>query len=56
MEVEPDEDDLAIRTPALELVGADAISSDAWAEGRALALADAVELAKSSETALVAAL
>jgi len=47
MEVGPDEDELAIRTSALELVGAGVASSEAWAAGRALDLAAAVELART---------
>jgi len=47
MEVGADEDELAIRTPALELIGADVASSEAWAAGRALDLAAAVELART---------
>jgi predicted ATPase len=44
-----DEDELAIRTPALDVVGVDVVSGDTWANGRALALEDAVELARSSQ-------
>ena len=47
MEVGPDEDEQAIRTPALALVGAVALD-EMRAEGRALELADAVSVARSS--------
>jgi len=48
MGVGPDEDEEAIRTPTLGLLDGDAVSSDVWAEGRALSLADAVELARAT--------
>jgi predicted ATPase len=47
MEVGPDEDEEAIRTPALELIGPDPVA-ELWAEGRALDLAEAVSVAQSS--------
>ena len=47
IEVGPDEDEQAIRTPALALVGAVALD-EMRAEGRALELADAVSVARSS--------
>ncbi len=46
MDVAPDEDEDAIRTRALELVGPDAGSDATWAEGRMLDLADCLELAR----------
>jgi len=48
MGVGPDEDEEAIRTPTLGLLDGDVVSSDSWAEGRALSLADAVELARAT--------
>jgi hypothetical protein len=54
MEVGPDEDELAVRTPALELVGADAVAGDLWTEGRGLDPAGAVAVAKSSSVIVTA--
>jgi len=51
MGVGPDEDEEAIRARALELLGQDATAADAvWAEGRALDIASALELAATTTT------
>ena len=54
MEVGPDEDELAVRTPALELVRADAVAGDLWTEGRGLDPAGAVAVAKRSSVIVTA--
>ena len=46
MGYEADEDEEAIRAPALELLGADIAASDTWMQGRVLDLPEALELAK----------
>jgi tetratricopeptide (TPR) repeat protein len=48
MGVVPDEDEEAIRAPAVELLGADIVAGATWAEGRALTLAEAVDVASIS--------
>jgi predicted ATPase len=46
MEVDPDEDEEAVRTRTLELIGGDkGVVEAAWAEGRALDLASALDVA-----------
>jgi hypothetical protein len=49
MAVEPDEDEAAIRTRALELIGRDDLVETAWARGRTLDLGSGLELAAPTD-------
>jgi hypothetical protein len=44
----PDEDEEAIRAPAFDVLGADVVDGETWVEGRALSLAEAVDVASGS--------
>jgi hypothetical protein len=48
MGVGPDEDEEAIRARALELIDGDGVIEAAWAEGRAIDLASALELGEAA--------